>query len=176
MNWNRLSLLLLLVILSAHSCKEEVKNNEAVPSESELKDKLIEFNKSKVKTEDVIIDEIVAANYPTAIKSETGIRYIIYPSNSGEKCESEDVAVINYRVNLTNGKEIYSTKETGPEKIRIGHEDVASGLHESLMYMSTGDSALIIMPSNRAYGFTGETGSVPQNAILIYHIELIDLE
>ena len=48
MNWNRLSLLLLLVILSAHSCKEEVKNNEAVPSESELKDKLIEFNKSKV--------------------------------------------------------------------------------------------------------------------------------
>ncbi len=176
MNWNRLSLLLLLMILSAHSCKEKAKNNEAVPTESELKDKLIEFNKSKVKTEDVIIDELVETSYPEAIKSETGIRYIIYPSNNGRKSNSEDVAVINYRINLTNGKEIYSTKTTGPEKIRIGHEDVASGLHESLLYMSTGDSALVVMPSNRAYGFTGESGSIPQNAILIYHIELIDLE
>ena len=176
MNWNQLSLLLLLVVLSSHSCKEEVKNETRVPTEQELKDKLIEFNKSKVKTEEVIIDSLVQNNYPSARTSDTGIRYIIYPVGEGKKASIEDVAVIDYRINLLNGEEIYSTSDKGPEKVRIGHEDIASGLHEGLLYMLEGDSALFIMPSHRAYGFTGEEGSIPQNAILIFHVDLIDLE
>lgn len=176
MNWNQLSLLLLLVVLSSHSCKEEAKTETKVPTEQQLKDRLIEFNKSKVRTEEVIIDSLVQNSYPNAETSTTGIRYIIYPVNEGKKADNEDVAVIDYRINLLNGEEIYSTKEQGPEKVRIGHEDIASGLHEGLLYMSLGDSALFIMPSHRAYGFTGEEGIIPQNAILIFHVELIDLE
>jgi FKBP-type peptidyl-prolyl cis-trans isomerase len=176
MNWNQLSLLLLLVVLSSHSCKEEVKNEKVIPTEQQLKDKLIEFNKSKVRTEEVIIDSLVQNSYPTAQTSTTGIRYIIFPANEGKKADVEDIAVIDYRINLLNGEEIYSTSNNGPEKVRIGHEDIASGLHEGLLYMSEGDSALFIMPSHRAYGFTGEEGTIPQNAILIYHVALIDLE
>lgn len=176
MNWNRLSLLLILIVLSSHSCKENTKKEAEVQTEQEIRDKLIEFNQNKVRAENEIIGDYAKENYPEAKTTDTGIRYLIFTKSDAPKLKNEDVAVLNYSINLLNGEEIYSTKESGPEKIRVGHEDVPSGLHESLLLMASGDSAIFIMPSYRAYGFTGEKGSVPQNAILIFHVDLIDVE
>lgn len=176
MNLNRLSLLLILLVLSSHSCKENNKKEVTFESEQEMREKLIEFNQNKVKAEDEIIADYAKENYPNAQTSNTGIRYEIYSLSDNRKLDNEDVAIVEYRINLLGGEEIYSTKKGGPEKIRVGHEDVPSGLHEGLMLMASGDSAIFIMPSYRAYGFTGDQGNVPQNAILIYHIDLIDIE
>ena len=176
MNLNRLSLVFLLIVLSSHSCKENAPKEQEYQSEQEIRDKLIEFNQNKVKAEDQIIADYAKEHYPTAKTSTTGIRYVVYSLSDQPSIQNEEVAVIDYRINLLGGEEIYSTKESGPEKIRVCHEDVASGLHEGLQFMANGDSAVFIMPSYRAYGFTGEKGSVPQNAILIYHVELIDVE
>lgn len=177
MNWNRLSTLLIaLVLLSAHSCKEEKQQKKQIQSEKELNEKLIEFNKNKLKAEDEIIDDYVEEKYPGTTTTDTGLRYFVYDIDDGELAQNEDVAVVSYRIERLNGEELYTTEESGPAHIRIGHEDVPSGLHEGLMYMSRGDSAIFIMPSHRAYGFTGDQSTIPQNAILIYHVELIDLE
>lgn len=176
MNWSRLSLLLLLLVLSSHSCKEENEAKQSIQSEQELKDKLIEFNKNKLKAEDEIIDDLISESYPDVLTTETGLRYKIYKQGSGLKAENKAIASVHYRINLIGGEEIYSTAKSGPEKIMIGYQDVPSGLHEGLLLMTSGDSAIFIMPSHRAYGFTGEEGTVPQNAILIYHVELIDIE
>ena len=176
MNWSRLSLLLLLITLSSHSCKENKEKEPEMQTDQEIRDKLIEFNQNKVRAEDQIIGDYAKENYPEASTTKTGIRYQIYSQSEAPKLKNEDVAVVNYSIDLLNGEEIYTTEESGPEKIRVGHEDVPSGLHESLLLMANGDSAIFIMPSYRAYGFTGEKGSVPQNAILIFHVDLIDVE
>jgi FKBP-type peptidyl-prolyl cis-trans isomerase len=177
MNLNRLSLFtLLIILLSSHSCKENTSKKTETLTDQEIRDKLIEFNKNKVKAEDEIISDYVMENYPDAQTTSTGIRYQIYSISDAPKLQNEEVAIVDYRIHLLGGEEIYSTKESGPEKIRIGHEDVPAGVHESLLLMAPGDSAIFVMPSYRAYGFTGEAGNVPQNAILIYHIDLIDRE
>ncbi len=177
MNWNRLSTLFVaLILLSAHSCKEEKQQKKEIQTEREINEKLIEFNKNKLKAEDEIIDDYVKENYPDLETTDTGLRYYIYDIEEGDLAKNEEVAVVSYRIERLNGELLYSTEESGPVHIRIGHEDVPSGLHEGLMYMSSGDSALFIMPSHRAYGFTGDQSSIPQNAFLIYHVELIDLE
>lgn len=177
MNWNLLSsLLIVLIVLSSNSCKEDKQQKKQVQSEKELNEKLIEFNKNKLKAEDEIIDDLVKENYPEMQTTETGLRYLIYDIEEGAVAKTDDVAVVSYTIERINGEELYSTEKDGPVHIRIGHEDVPSGLHEGLMYMSSGDSAIFIMPSHRAYGFTGDQSSIPQNAILIYHVELIDLE
>jgi FKBP-type peptidyl-prolyl cis-trans isomerase len=176
MNWNRLSLLLFFIILSLFSCKDDEKKSLPIQNEKELKAKLIEFNKNKVTAEDRIIDDFVAENYPDAITSNTGVRYLIYPSGDSIELEKKEVAIVHYSIESLGREQFYTTEKNGPEKIWIGHEDVPSGLHESLLLLSPGDSAIFIMPSNRAYGLTGDQGNIPKNAILIYHIELIDFE
>jgi FKBP-type peptidyl-prolyl cis-trans isomerase len=171
-----LSLVFVFVVFSSHSCKENAPQEQQYQSEQEIKDKLIEFNQNKVKAEDQIIDDYANQNYQDIQKSETGIRYKVYNLNDQERLQNNDVALVDYRINLLNGEEIYTTASSGPQKIRVGHEDIASGFHEALSLMSNGDSAIFILPSYRAYGFTGEKGSVPQNAILIYHVNIIDVE
>jgi len=176
MNWNRLSLLLVLIVFSSYSCKEEEKASSSIQSEQELKDKLLEFNKNKANAEENIIADFVMENYPEAITSETGIRFIVYSSGNENKAKDSDNALIHYTIESLGGEKYHSTSESGPEKIWIGHADVPSGLHEALLLMAPGDSAVFVMPSNRAYGLTGNQGTIPQNAILVYHIVLIDIE
>ena len=176
MNWNRLSLLFAFIIFILPSCKQSEQTTVSPQTEQELKNKLLEFNKNKATAEDEIINDFVKSNYPNANTSTTGIRYIIYKLGNENKAQNDSKAVIHYSIKSLGGEEYYSTDKNGPEKIWIGHEDVPSGLHEALLYMAQGDSAVFIMPSNRAYGLTGDQGNIPQNAILIYHVELIDLE
>jgi len=176
MNWNWLSLLLILIVFSSASCRQEEKATTTHLSEQELKDKLLEFNKNKATAEDKIIDDYIEANYPSANTSSTGIRYVIYSAGNEKKAQNNENALIHYTIESLGGEKFHSTRKSGPEKVWIAHEDVPSGLHEALLLMALGDSAVFVMPSNRAYGLTGDQGNIPQNAILVYHVELIDLE
>ena len=178
MNWRALSILLLIFLtLSSNSCDEGKKGqDEEQLTEEEIRERLIEYNKSKVRTEDKIIDEYSAEHYPEIAKSETGLRYEVYSLGGEKKPESASVCIVRYRIEDLEGDVLYSSDESGPARIQVGHDDVASGLHEGLLYMNEGDSAVFILPSHRAYGFTGDQSKVAQNAILIYHIELIDIK
>jgi FKBP-type peptidyl-prolyl cis-trans isomerase len=176
MNWKQLNLLFILFVLSSHSCKEDGSKEVHFENEKELQEKLIKFNQNKVKAETDIIADFAKDNYPNSTTTNTGVYYEIYSSGDSLRIKNKDVAIVNYSINLLGGEQIYSTQKNGPEKIWIGHDDVPSGLHEGLMLMARGDSAILIMPSYRAYGFTGDQGVIPQNAILIYHIDLIDIE
>ncbi len=176
MNWKKLSLFLILSGFSFYSCRQEEKPVVKQQTEQELKDKLLEFNKNKANAEDKIIADFIEENYPEATTSNTGIRYVIYQSGNESIVSENSIVLVHYSIESLGGIEYYSTKTKGPEKIWIGHEDVPSGLHEGLVFMAPGDSAVFVMPSNRAYGLTGDQGSIPQNAILVYHVEMIDVE
>ena len=166
-----------LMFLLIASCSQEPVRNQ--PSAKELKEKLIEHNQKKVRTEDEIIDSFVNENYPQAQKTETGLRYLIFPASnrSDLKPGKSQQVTIDYDIELLNGNVIYSTKKEGlPEKFRIEHEDAPPGLHEGLQIMHLGDSAVFILPSHLGYGFTGDQQAIGKNAILVYKIVLIEIE
>ena len=166
---------LTLLTLSLTACNQEPVNNQ--PDPAQLREKLIEHNQKKIRTEDKIIDDYVLLHYPDAGKTSTGLRYVIYPLGSDKLATKNQVATIDYSVELLNGQSVYSTKKKGgPEKFRITHEDAPDGLHEGLQLLHLGDSAVFIMPSHLAYGFTGDQESIGQNAILVYKVVLIELE
>ena len=170
-------ILLSLTFFFIAACSQEPVRNQ--PSAKEIKEKLIEHNQKKVRTEDEIIDSFVEENHPEAQKTETGLRYVIFPSkNRSELVPGEaQLVTIDYDMELLNGNVIYSTKKEGlPEKFRIEHEDAPAGLHEGLQIMHLGDSAVFIMPSHLAYGFTGDQHVIGQNAILVYKVVLIEIE
>lgn len=164
------------MVIVASCSQEPVRNN---PSAKELKEKLIEHNQKKVRTEDEIIDSFVDENYPNARKTETGLRYVIFPAANRSDLipDKAQQVTLDYDIELLNGELIYSTKKEGlPEKFRIEHEDAPAGLHEGLQMMHLGDSALFVMPSHLAFGLTGDQNAIGQNAILVYKVVLIEIE
>jgi peptidyl-prolyl cis-trans isomerase A (cyclophilin A) len=168
---------ILFIFLLIASCNQEPIRNQ--PSAKEIKEKLIEHNQKKVRTEDEILDSFVSENYSNAQKTETGLRYVIFPAtNRSDLIPGKAQRVtIDYDIELLNGEVIYSTKKEGlPEKFRIEHEDAPAGLHEGLQIMHLGDSAVFIMPSYLAYGFTGDQLNIGQNAMLVYKVVLIEIE
>lgn len=167
---------LIFVVITSCNNQEPVQNQ---PSAKELKEKLIEHNQKKVRTEDEIIDSYVNENFQKAQKTETGLRYVIFPAeNRSELIPGKAQRVtIDYNIELLNGELIYSTKKEGlPEKFRIEHEDAPAGLHEGLQLMHLGDSAIFILPSYLGYGFTGDQYAIGKNAILVYKVVLIEIE
>ena len=176
MKRSNLILFTVLIILISSCSQEPVRIQ---PSAKELKEKLIEHNQKKIRTEDEIIDSFIDENYPKAQKTETGLRYEIFPAaNRSDLIPGNAQRVtIDDDIELLNGEVIYSTKKEGlPEKFRIEHEDAPAGLHEGLQMMHLGDSAIFIMPSHLAYGFTGDQHAIGQNAILVYKVVLIEIE
>jgi FKBP-type peptidyl-prolyl cis-trans isomerase len=54
-------------------------------------------------------------------------------------------------------------------------DNVESGIHEVLLYMSEGDRARVILPSHMAFGYTGDSNKIPQNASLLYDLKILEI-
>ena len=103
------------------------------------------------------------------------MRYWIYEDTKGVDATNNDIVLIHVVVSLLDGTECFSTAGKDPITFKVGMDDVASGLHEAIQFMSPGDKAMIVLPSHRAWGFTGDQNKIPQNATLVYDLELIDV-
>jgi FKBP-type peptidyl-prolyl cis-trans isomerase len=59
--------------------------------------------------------------------------------------------------------------------VKVGRDNVESGLHEAIQLMRKGDRAKFDLPSFRAFGLTGE-GKIPMNASVVYDIYLVEIQ
>ena len=116
-------------------------------------------------------------NWPMQ-ETASGLQYWIYEpaADSSSKGKIEDIASISYVITLLDGTECYKTSDAAPKQVRIGRDNVETGLHEALQLMRVGDKAKFIMPSHLAFGFTGDSGKIPQNATVVYDLHLIALD
>jgi len=100
----------------------------------------------------------------------------IYQPNEGIKPVEEDIVTISYTISLLDGKTVYETTDAKPKYVRIGRDNVETGLHEALQLMRKGERARFIFPSHLAFGFTGDSGKIPPNASVLYDIHLISIQ
>ena len=106
----------------------------------------------------------------------TGLRYMIYERGKGEKTATGKVVTLAYTVSLLDSTVCYSSKQLGHKKFRLGHSEEERGLEEGVLLMCIGDKARLILPSHLAHGLTGDGDCIPFRAIILYDIELIDVE
>ena len=168
--------ILLFILVGLFSCQEDEKKDNTVLNQQQVKEVLINANKAAAEEESLQIDGYVKRRKLDVITTGTGLRYQIYKKGNGEKAAIGKRAVVAYEVSLIDGKEVYSTKEFGPEEFKIGSDRVESGLHEAICYMSVGDKAKIIIPSHLAHGLVGDFKKIPIRSTIIYDIELIKLK
>lgn len=128
-----------------------------------------------------------------AIKTKTGLEYIITKKGSGKKPSNGSTIYIHYSGFFENGQLFDSSVENisktfgkfdpnraaqngyQPIPFETGKKDgLIPGFIEGLGKLSYGDAGVLFIPSNLAYGVTGAGNVIPPNTNIIFEIEVLE--
>lgn len=128
-----------------------------------------------------------------AIKTNTGLQYVIIKKSGGKKPANGANIFIHYAGFLEDGELFDSSVESvaktfgkydenraaqngyQPIPFQAGKKDgMIPGFIEGVDKLSFGDKAIIFIPSKLAYGEAGAGGVIPPNANIIFEIELLE--
>lgn len=136
---------------------------------------LEKVNRYLLKVENQEIDDYVRRHHWNMHTTGSGLRYSIVKKGNGPLIKEGDRVTLKYNTFLINGKMVYSSLKLGPKVFEVGHGGVETGLEEAVLYLHKGDKANIIIPSFLAYGLNGDGDKIPGRAIVIYTIEVVDV-
>ena len=156
------------------SCNHHGKEHKLNPNE--YKEPLVKVNKMLVEYDKQEIDAFIKRHDWEMEETGTGLRYMIYQIAEGVPAQKDMIATINYRINLLNGKQCYSSGDLGPKEFRIGKGGVEAGLEEGILLMKVGEKAKFIMPPHLAHGLLGDENKIPPRATIVYDVELVSVK
>ncbi len=135
---------------------------------------LLDANKVLAEREEHDIQDWITRQGTAMRSTGTGLHLKLVRDEPGPQAEPGQVAIIDAKVYLIDGTLCYSS-DGALQEVRVEQEDVESGLHEGLQYMSVGDSAVLVMPSHLAHGLAGDMKKIPMRSSVIYRLALKEL-
>lgn len=148
------STLLALVSLLFVSC---LSDNEA--------SKPIDYT---IQNEKEIVDYI-AKNNLTAIKTDSGLYYVVNEAGTGTRPTASSNVTVAYKGYFTNGNTFDQSNASG---ISFGLNQVIKGWTEGIPYFKEGGSGVLLIPSHLGYGSTA-SGPIPGGSVLVFDVKLI---
>ena len=119
---------------------------------------------------------VVERTWPNAIKTATGLRYIILKEGKGDaRPKAGDLVTVLYQGRFLDGK-VFS-EEMNPAQAfrpRVGRDQLIPAWEEAIKQMRRGEKRLIIVPYELGYGTKGDPPRIPRKATLVFEIELLD--
>jgi FKBP-type peptidyl-prolyl cis-trans isomerase len=167
---------LLLSTLVFEGCKNRYRQQDSMGSNSlHDQESMLKSNQLMIKKySKQISDEAVAKGWKLK-ETGTGVFYQVLTlakTNNNRKIVSGDKVTLTYSLSLLNGKVCYTSRDNGPKQFVVEKSEAESGLHEAIQFMHNGDSALIVIPPQWAFGLTGDGNCIPSFAILVYNIRI----
>ena len=108
-------------------------------------------------------------------KTSTGLYYQIIESGTGDYAQWGDWVTVNYKGYTFDGKVFDSSYKKGkPIEFYIGN--MIQGWNEGLQLLRPGGKALMLIPSELAYGEKGFPGFISPNTQLAFEVELLEIE
>jgi FKBP-type peptidyl-prolyl cis-trans isomerase len=110
------------------------------------------------------------------VVTKSGLQYkVINKGNGGYKPTVKDEVKVHYRARLIDGTEFDSTY-TRNEPYSVNAKMLIDGWAEALQLMSVGAKWELYIPSELAYGEKGSEPYIGPNAVLIFEVELLEIE
>ena len=114
-----------------------------------------------------------AAAEPGAIKTDSGLIFRELTPGTGASPKPADTVKVNYRGTLIDGTEFDSSyARNTPASFPLN--GVVPCWTEGMQKMKVGGKAVLVCPSDLAYGDQGRP-SIPGGATLVFEIELLDV-
>jgi FKBP-type peptidyl-prolyl cis-trans isomerase FkpA len=144
--------LLLFIALGFLACKKKNKEDQAT-------------------TDDKIIKQYISDNKLNATATGSGLYYVIKTQGTGVQPTASSVVLVKYDGLLINGTVFDQSPNTGSSFALNG---VIKGWQEGLPYFKKGGIGTLLIPSALGYG-SQPTGNIPANSVLIFNIQLLDV-
>lgn len=128
------------------------------------KDESIDY----VTKNDEDIQAYIATNNLDAVKSSTGLYYVIDFPGDGEQPSKTDNVTVAYKGYFLNGTVFDQSNSAG---ISINLQQVIKGWTEGITYFKEGGSGMLLVPAHLGYG-NSNYRTIPGGSVLIFDIEL----
>ena len=168
--------LIFSICMGMISCGNPNNKNDKPVDNKAKRESLEKANRYLVNSEDREIKNYVRRHNLDMVETGSGVLYQVINPGNGKNAKEGMIVTLDYRVKLITGKIVYSSKENGPLKFKIGHGGVASGLEEAILNLRDGDEAIIIIPSHLAYGLAGDKNKIPGRSTIIYELKVTNLK
>ena len=145
---------------------------EQMKAQREAQAKKAEENKNQ---EAGLLDKYIKEKAPNAVKTSSGLYYIIIAEGTGAKPQVGQKVVAHYTGTLLSGKE-FDSDRGATFSFTLGQHQVIEGWDEGFALLKKGTKAKLIMPSSLAYGAQGAGGDIPPYSPLVFEVELVDIQ
>jgi FKBP-type peptidyl-prolyl cis-trans isomerase len=111
------------------------------------------------------------------VKTDSGLQYWDIKVGLGPLAKAGDQVKVHYTGWLTTGKKFDSSVGTsGPYEFTLGQGEVIKGWDEGVAGMKVGGKRQLRIPPELAYGEAGHPPQIPQNATLIFDVQLVAIK
>lgn len=163
---------------------EKVMAAEDVKREERAKERIVE--------EEKIIQEYIAEKGLDAQKTESGLYYVIEEEGTGEPVAPGANMQVDYAGYLLDGtlfdtsiesvakeNDMFNENRQGgyvPLPVTVGMGQVIPGWDEGLLLLRKGSKGKFIIPSPLAYGENGAGAMIPANSVLVFDVDVADVQ
>jgi FKBP-type peptidyl-prolyl cis-trans isomerase len=154
----------------------------SVKSDDQMKKELKEKEEKQAAVDEKLLQEYFAKNNIKATKGATGFYYKIDKKGVGPMPKEGQKITVKYTGKLLSGTVFDSDVDsafhhTSPLlSFLIGKHQVIPGWDQGMAFFNKGSKGTIYIPSTLAYGERGAGQAIPPNAILVFDVEIADIE
>lgn len=117
------------------------------------------------------IQAYVEENNLTAVRSNSGLYYVIEEEGTGTQAVANSNVTVTYKGYFLNGAVF---DQSDAEGITIGLNQVIAGWTEGIAYFKEGGSGILLVPAHLGYGSRDYNG-IPGGSVLVFEVTLISV-
>jgi len=162
--------ILLLVFITLSACKAPEARRPVSATSGSFIDQSVERNKKLNAEEYAAIEFYMTVNSSsTYIASPNGFWYTYNTKIEAESIMPKfgDIVNFDYNVKDLKGNTIYTKEQLKTQNYAMDQQELFSGLREGLKLMKAGETVTFLFPSQKAYGYYGDSKNIGTSVPLV---------
>ncbi len=173
--------------LLALGIKDAVAGAEPMLSEEQIRETIMAYQMEMIEKQETMMKGVAEKNLQEGeaflarnaereevVVLDSGLQYRVVEEGSGATPGAQDVVTVHYEGRLIDGEVFDSSRQRG-EPATFPVAGVIPGWTEALQLMQEGAKWEIFIPADLAYGERGAHPVIGPNAVLVFDVELIEI-